>query len=58
VGLQRGFCGFIAPLHTGLAALLPLLAPLAVRLAATGAAWEACGPDADAELDREAAELP
>ena len=58
VGLQRGFCAFIAPLHAGLAGLLAPLAPLASRLAATRAAWEACGPEADAELDREASALP
>ena len=55
VGLQRGFTAFIAPLHCGIAALLPRLAPLAARLAATRAAWEARGADEDAALEAEAA---
>ena len=58
VGLQRGFTAFIAPLHCGIAALLPRLAPLAARLAATRAAWEARGADEDAALEAEAAALP
>ena len=58
VGLQRGFTAFIAPLHCGIAALLPRLAPLAARLAATHAAWEARGADEDAALEAEAAALP
>ncbi len=52
VGLQRGFAAFIAPLHCGLAALLPGLAPIAARLAETRAMWEACDPDRG--LDEEA----
>ena len=52
VGLQRGFAAFIAPLHCGLAALLPGLAPIATRLAETRALWEAC--DLDRGLDDEA----
>jgi hypothetical protein len=52
VGLQRGFVAFIAPLHCGLAALLPGLAPIAARLAATRAMWDAC--DLDRGLEDEA----
>jgi hypothetical protein len=45
VGLQRSFAAFIAPLHCGLAALLPGLTPIAARLAETRAMWAACDPD-------------
>jgi len=55
VGLQRGFTAFIAPLHCGLAELLPELAALATRLAETRAMWEAC--DSEADLEEEAAGL-
>jgi hypothetical protein len=45
VGLQRGFAAFIAPLHCGLAALLPGLSPIATRLAETRVMWDACDLD-------------
>ncbi len=54
VGLQRGFAAFIAPLHCGLAALLPGLAPIAARLAETRAMWDACDSD---RLDDEARKM-
>jgi hypothetical protein len=49
VGLQRGFAAFIAPLHAGVAALLPPLATLSERMAVTRAMWDACETDADLE---------
>ena len=58
VGLQRGFGAFIAPLHGGLAALLPGLAPVAAGLAETRAMWDAADSDAEARLDRLAQALP
>jgi hypothetical protein len=49
VQLQRGFVGFVAPLHCGLAAALPGLGQLAGRLERTRAMWERCDPDWDLE---------
>ena len=53
VQLQRGFVGFIAPLHCGLAAALPGLGQLAERLEKTKAMWEQCDSDFDPEQAEE-----
>jgi hypothetical protein len=59
VQLQRGFVGFIAPLHCGLAAALPGLGQLAGRLERTRAMWERLNCDSDwDEGDLPASALP
>jgi hypothetical protein len=53
VQLQRGFIGFIAPLHCGLAAALPGLGPVLERLERKRAMWERLELDSDWKEDGE-----